>query len=601
MSTTLRGASRRCTGIILAALAAACLDDRPVAPGPNDDASPVVGLGFQATILGAAAGQTVHISAYYRRLDGTNVPLSNSPAEVSVTPGVPQRVAVVVRIGPCLADPQHAGGSSNGCEVGIDLALEDEDGNVIDEQSSPPTPALPPGTTTTIPQPITFAPVAQVSFAAAVLREGESRTLTASATDAQGNAVASRTFKWASDNPGVLSINATTGAVTAVAAGSARVTATTGIRSTTVTVRVIRRVASIVITPNPAPPVLAAGALSLVATPKALNGVDAGDPADRTIVWSVVNPAGATPTARVSTNGTVTGAYPGDADVTVSVDGVTSTVRLRVNAASIGIQSSGSLLLVGTTMPLKADVLAADDAVLPNVPVTWSTSNPAVATVDANGVVTGVGQGLATITATGGGASGTTPVHVTTLALDIQPALREILSADTARLSATNAAGPVTWETSDAQVATVSSTGLVTGRVPGTAIITATAVSSFGIQRGTVTIVVKAATLEISPQPAQMYAYETLQFTATARDTKGAILDVPITWSSGNPQLAQISVNGLVFGYGATVTTIGATGGGQEAVASLTILQGSGLVVPSRSSVLPGKTLSPATRPSSRQ
>ena len=117
--------------------------------------------------------------------------------------------------------------------------------------------------------------------------------------------------------------------------------------------------------------------------------------------------------------------------------------------------------------------------------------------------------------------------------------------------------------------------------------------------RGTATP--QSPTLQSAIAALSVTTLRTLQFTATARDTKGAILDVPITWSSGNPQLAQISVNGLVFGYGATVTTIGATGGGQEAVASLTILQGSGLVVPSRSSVLPGKTLSPATRPSSRQ
>jgi uncharacterized protein YjdB len=502
MTTNLRRTARHCASAFLAALATACLDDRAVAPGPNDDASPTVRLGLHVTILEAAAGQTVRISAYYVRADGTHVPLVNTPAAVSVTPGVPQQVAVVVRIGPCLADPQHASGTSNGCQVGIDLTLE-EDGTIIDQQSSPPTPPLPPGTTTTV-QPITFTRVAQVTLGGtSVLRLGESRTLTASAKDPQGNAIAARAFQWSSDNPGVLSINATTGAVTAVAAGSARITATTGVRSGTATVRVIRRVTSVVLGPATPAPVRAATTLTLVATARAENGLDAGDLADRTQTWSVVNPAGATRTANISPNGTLTGVYPGDADVTVSIDGVTATLRLRVIAASIAIQSSNTATLVGATMPLTARVLAADNAVLPNVPVTWTTSNSTVATVDANGVLTGVGPGVATITATGGGASGSVPIHVTTATLAVEPSVREVLSGGTTQLSAGNAIGPVTWETSDAAVATVSSTGLVTAREPGTAVITASALSVFGTQRGTATIVVKAPpgqiTTELAP------------------------------------------------------------------------------------------------------
>ena len=488
MTTSLWRTARRCAPVFLATLATACLDDHAVAPGPNDD--PVVRLGLHATILGAAAGQTVRISAYYVRGEATHVPLVNTPTEVSVTPGVPQQVAVVVRIGPCLADPQHASGTSNGCEVGIDLTLE-EDGTVIDQQSSPPTPPLPPGTTTTV-QPITFTRVAQVTLGGtSVLRQGETRTLTASAKDAQGNAIGSRAFQWSSDNPGVLSIDATTGTVTAVSPGSARITAVTGVRSGTATVRVIRRVASVVLGPVAPPPVVAATTLTLVATARAENGVDAGDLADRTQTWSVVNPAGATRTASVSPTGTVTGVYPGDADVTVSIDGVTATLRLRVIAARIAIQSSNTAALVGSTMPLTANVLAADNTLLPNVPVTWSTSDPTVATVDVNGVLSGVGPGRAVITATGGGASGSVPIHITTVTLDVQPSVREVVSGDATQLSAGNAIGPITWETSDAAVATVSSTGLVTARAPGTAVITASAVSTFGTQRGTATIIVK--------------------------------------------------------------------------------------------------------------
>jgi hypothetical protein len=278
--------------------------------------------------------------------------------------------------------------------------------------------------------------------------------------------------------------------VTGVAAGTARVTATAGVRSASVTVRVIRRVSTVVVSPDPAPNVRAAATLTFVATPKAADGSDAGDLADRTITWSVVNPAGPTRTASVSTGGGVTGVFPGDADVTVSVDGVSKTVRVRVTAASVAVESASTIVLVGTKMPLNATVLDANDAPIPNVPVTWTSSDPTVATVDATGLVTAIAPGLAVITATGGGAIGSRPVHVTSLQLDIQPTTAEIPTGTTLQFSAPNAAGPITWTTSDATIATISGTGIVTGWLPGTVSIIGTTSTPFGVQRGTAQLVV---------------------------------------------------------------------------------------------------------------
>ena len=460
-------------------------------PSLEDANGPSVRLGFSATIVGAEAGQTVRIRAFYRRTDQTEVTLSSSPTSVSVTPGVPQQVAVVVRVAECLADPQQAGGTTTRCAVGIALTLDDETGTPIDEQTVPPTQGLPPGSTETVPDPIVFAPVAQVNVGTVpALRIGENRTLTAAAVDGQGRAITTKPIRWSVDAPGILTIDPATGAVTGVAAGTARVTATAGVRSASVTVRVIRRVSTVVVSPDPAPNVRAATTLAFVVNPKAADGSDAGDLADRTIAWSVVNPAGPTRTASVSTDGILTGVFPGDADVTVTVDGVSRTVRVRVNAASIDVKSASTFVLVGTTMPLQATALDANDAPIPNVPVTWSTSNQAVATVDANGVVTALTPGLAVITATGGGATGTRPVHVTSLQLDVQPATAEIPTGTTLQFSTTNAAGPVTWTTSDPTIATISATGIVSAGQPGTVSIIATSSTPMGVQRGTAQLTV---------------------------------------------------------------------------------------------------------------
>jgi uncharacterized protein YjdB len=447
-------------------------------------------------IIGATAGQTVRIRAFYQRTDQTQITLSSSPTSVSVTPGVPQQVAVVVRVAECLADPTQAGGTSSRCAVGIALTLDDETGTPIDEQTVPPQQPLPPGTTQTVPNTIVFAPVAQVNFGTIpVLRVGENRTLTASALDGQGRAITNRPIRWSVDSPTILTVDPATGGVTGVAAGTARVTATAGVRSATVTLRVIRKVSTVVVSPDPAPNVLAGGAMTFVATPKAGDGSDAGDLADRAITWSVVNPAGPTQTAAVSASGIVTGVFPGDADVTVSVDGVSRTVRVRVTAARVTVQSASTFVLVGAKMPLQATVLDANDAPLSNVPVTWGTSDAAVATVDATGVVTALAPGLAVITASGAGASGTRPVHVTSLQLNIQPATIEIPAGTTFQFSAENAAGPITWTTSDATIATISASGIVTGWQPGTVSIIGTTSTPFGVQRGTAQLIVYSDSL----------------------------------------------------------------------------------------------------------
>ena len=117
--------------------------------------------------------------------------------------------------------------------------------------------------------------------------------------------------------------------------------------------------------------------------------------------------------------------------------------------------------------------------------MTWSSSSASVATVSSTGLVTSVADGSATITATSGSASGTASVTVAQAAVRIELSdtlLSFLALGDTTRLTATvkDAAGSVivdatvTWTTSAANVATVSSTGLVTSVADGTATLTAT-------------------------------------------------------------------------------------------------------------------------------
>ena len=564
---------------LVALFGTACLDDRPVAP--NDQLSdPTVRLGINATINNAQEGQTVRIRAFYRRKDQTDVTLPSTPTAVEVTPGEPKTVAVVVRIADCLADPQQLGGSTTQCAVGITLTLEDEDGTPIDEQTTPPTPPLPPGSTTTLTE-IVFAPVAEVALEAVpVLRVGDVRTLIASALDGQGRAITTRKIKWSSDSPNILTIDATTGSVTAVAVGSAKVTATAGTRSATATVRVIRRVGSVSLSPNPAT-VVAAASLPLVLSVKAPDGTDAGNLGDRDIKWSVVNPDGPTRTANVSGTGTVTGVFPGNADVTVSVDGVTKTLRVVVTAAGLRIQAPATVF-TGGKATLTATTVDANNAPLANVPVTWSSSNTSVATIDANGVLTAVALGSVQITATGGGSSAKATVRVITRVTSIvmSPDPASVVAARTLQLVAVPKAADgsdagdlanrtISWSvvnTPGPTRATVSGTGLVTGLYPGNADVT---VSIDGVTK-TLRVVVNAASLRIDSPTNSAPPGATVQLTAVVLDADGAPLaNVPVTWSSSNPNVATVDANGVVTARSDGFVTITATGGGVSGTTSM--------------------------------
>jgi len=82
-------------------------------------------------------------------------------------------------------------------------------------------------------------------------------------------------------------------------------------------------------------------------------------------------------------------------------------------AGSVALSPIAPSLQVGHAVPMEASVRRTTGAVVPGAPVTWSTSDSAVATVDAAGVVTGTGAGSAIITATSGARSGRVTVEVT--------------------------------------------------------------------------------------------------------------------------------------------------------------------------------------------
>ena len=117
----------------------------------------------------------------------------------------------------------------------------------------------------------------------------------------------------------------------------------------------------------------------------------------------------------VDATGQVRGVSVGSANATASISGVAAIATFTVVATPVGsvtLSPSSATLQLGTTSQFSAIVRDPGGAILTGRPVTWSTNNAAVVTVDATGLARAVGVGTATLTGVSEGRAGTSSVTV---------------------------------------------------------------------------------------------------------------------------------------------------------------------------------------------
>ena len=222
--------------------------------------------------------------------------------------------------------------------------------------------------------------------------------------------------------------------------------------------------------------------------------------------------------------------------------------------------------------------------------VTWTSSTPAVATVNASGMATAVGAGTTTISASMPGTSGATATVTATAAsggtaggtlvsIAIIPSSQSVASPSqtsqfiaigTTNSGATeNITNQAAWSSSSAQVATINAGGLATAQGKGTTTITAIATNSNNtVVTGTATFTVTGGTtqqvtaLSITPsseslsasgQTGQFIALGTSGSTGLQQDMTGS---PQLKWSSSIPTIASITAGGLAKGMSFGTTTI---------------------------------------------
>jgi len=226
------------------------------------------------------------------------------------------------------------------------------------------------------------------------LSVGETEQLIATITP---NDATLKEVDWTASDPTIATVD-TRGLVRAVAAGTTIITVTTldgdKIASCVVTV-LPSAVPATGVTLNKTSLTLSVGGIEqLIAT------VAPSDATVKAVTWVSSNPTVAT----VDATGKVTARAAGSATITATtVDGgktascVLTVLSSAVSVTGVSLSKTSLTLNVGGTEQLVATVSPSDAT---NKAVTWVSSNPAVATVDATGKVTARTAGSATITAT---------------------------------------------------------------------------------------------------------------------------------------------------------------------------------------------------------
>jgi hypothetical protein len=146
---------------------------------------------------------------------------------------------------------------------------------------------------------------------------------------------------------------------------------------------------------------------------------------------------------------------------------------------------------------------------------------------------------------------------------------------------------PVTWSTSNASVATVSGSGVVTAIAPGVVAISASwGTDSAGDTLTVASTLVPVASVSVSLAASSLNVGATTQATATLRDASNNVLTGrAVSWSSSNTGVASVnSTSGLVTAAGAGTATITATSESKSGNATVTATAASSPPPPSGSS-----------------
>ena len=414
---------------------------------------------------------------------------------------------------------------------------------------------------------------------------------------------------WDSDDETVGTID-DAGLFTALAAGTATVTASAGNVSGTATVTVTGTAEE----PALAKVLVSPSAVTLEVDDARMFTVVAFDGFGRIVPDAEVTWTSSDPTVgTIDDTGLFTAVCNGTATVTATAGGVSGTATVTVNCddpvlTQIVVTPSAIALAANDTEQFIATVLDQNGCDIADAAIDWTSSDEGVGRIDpCSGLFTAVCDGATTVTARCGDVTGTAEVTVTTTSsgVAVSPSAVTMDAGDSRQFTATvhdlqdNISGsiydlqdnasnpPVTWSCNDEGVGTITADGFFTAICDGTATITASA----GNASGTATVTVRSASpalarIVVSPSDFTIAADNTLALTATAFDQNGSEMpEATVTWASSDPAVGTIDECGNFTALSEGNVTLTASADGITGSACVTV--GPSFPVPARIEIEP--------------
>ena len=316
-------------------------------------ATPVTSVTLNKTSASVKAGETVTLTATVKPDDATDKTVTWSTSDASVAT-VNDGVVTAKKVGTATITAK-AGDKSATCEI------------------------------TVVATPVTAVTLNKTYVS---LKAGETVTLTATV---KPDDATDKTVTWGSSDESVAKVE--NGIVTAIGKGLSTITAKAGDTSATCMVTVSVPVENVTL--NKTELVLQKGQEEVLV---ALVSPD--DATDKTINWSSSNVS----VVRVDQNGAVAAEGAGTAVITASAGtkSATCTITVTIPVESISLNMTKRTIKVNETVLLKAEINPSDAT---TKSIQWSSSDVSIVSVGSNGMVKGLKEGVATITASADGKS----------------------------------------------------------------------------------------------------------------------------------------------------------------------------------------------------
>ena len=291
------------------------------------------------------------------------------------------------------------------------------------------------------------------------------------------------------------------------------------------------------------------------------------------LVWTSQNPEIAT-----VEDGIVKGVKPGKVTITVETEnGLSASCEVTVlqpsngitiDFAASGIEGNDLTLNVGESKTIVVVVTPAGST----DKLTWTSSNPAIASVDENGKVTALIPGETTVTVTTeSGKSASLKVTVIQpvddilidfSAMGISGDNLEMYVGDNKAIIVTfmpeNATDKsLTFTSADAAVATVDADGMITAVALGNTTVTVTAVGGANATLNVSVIPTPVESISLNLLDATLKPEETVQLVATVMP--GSATDKSVTWTTADAAIASVDANGMVTANSIGTTEVTAT------------------------------------------